>query len=445
MGRASRRRTIRGVRLAIFLAFTGVPALFGCQDTDTLLPPSETEQSVLRAHYRSSSEFLDNPIVMDGQAIELEWGANSFPFHNVRVSTEEGVGPPQAPRYVSMKAIYTDRDLFLLVRWADDDVNALKDATLYVGEPLEELGPGCSEQLVSERSWTRNPGGRYDEDRFAMAFEIDEAGSSIGSFREAGCQIACHAQEEPAFGRTGYGRLDVWQWLAARTNPVRDLYTGTDNPDNPLYGLPGYLDDLIADAILGLSPDPGTPSYRPNFVEGSDVPLYVYRDRDDPFSRPLDPERCFNEFGEKCRKNNGVSLAYIWREHVTHTIPPFGPCDTLNLNPLPIGTAARKWRPPDYPNPGSSGDLVAGWFLTYPSGSRADVRGKAGHNEGVWTLEIGRALDTGDPLHDVIFEPESGETYAFTIAVMDNSGVEQLGSQPQLLVFEPKSGGGGRQ
>ncbi|MBD3160872.1 MAG: hypothetical protein GF346_01830, partial [Candidatus Eisenbacteria bacterium] len=367
MGRARKRLTLRGNRLAILLIFAGLPALFGCQDADTLLPPSETDESVLRANYRSSEEFLDNPIVLDGQAIDREWGGGTIPYYNVRISTEEGVGTVEAPQYVSMKAVYTNRDLYLLIRWADDEVDALKDATLYVGEPLAEIVGECSEQLISERSWIRDPGDRYDEDRFGIAFEVDSAGSSIGTFREHGCQIACHAQEEPAFGRTGYGRLDIWQWLAARTNPVRDLYIDTENPVDPLHGIPGYLDDLIADDVLGLSPDPGTPAYRPNFVEGSDVPLYVYRLRDDPFARPVDPERCFNEFGEQCRKNNGVDLAYIWREETTQSFEPFGPCDTLNLNPLPIGTEPHEWQPPDYPFPGTPGDLVAGWYLTYPT------------------------------------------------------------------------------
>ncbi len=137
---------------------------------------------------------------------------------------------------------------------------------IYRGPDLDGLGNGCQPALVAERNWERNPGGRFDEDRLAIAFEVDDAGNAAGSFRTLGCKAACHSQETPSFGRLDYGRLDVWQWLASRTNPVRDLFDQTDNPENPLYGLPGYLDDLQADpALRGYPPTPGRASYLPNF------------------------------------------------------------------------------------------------------------------------------------------------------------------------------------
>jgi hypothetical protein len=80
---------------------------------------------------------------------------------------------------------------------------------------------------------------------------------------------------------------------------------------------------------------------------------------------------------------------------------------------------------------------VTGWILTYASESRADVRGKANYEEGIWTLEIGRRLRTDDLLHDVQFDPQSGRQYVFTLAVMDNSETDHRGSQPQILVFDP--------
>ena len=41
----------------------------------------------------------------------------------------------------------------------------------------------------------------------------------------------------------------------------------------------------------------------------------------------------------------------------------------------------------------------------------------------------------------MIFSPDSGATYAFTVAVMNNSSVEQRGSEPQIMVFDPKGTG----
>jgi hypothetical protein len=402
----------------------------GCQKADDLLEPSPADGTVLRAAYRNPDAFLENPIVIDGQAVEQEWGGIAAPYLNVRVSEENGAGNGgNYPAYISMKAVYTDRDVFFLFRWVDPTVDEQKDAMRFEGDISQTTG--CQPILADDRYWVRNPDGQYDEDRFAVAFEIDSAGNAVGSYREMGCKAACHLHETPSFGRLGYGRLDIWQWLAARSNPIRDLYDQDDNPEDPLYGMPGYMDDLICDSFAGLGPDPGEPSFIPNFEAGSDVPLYVYRDSDpdDPYAKPRNANCQHPKTKERCRKNNGVSLQYIWRDYMDPRILGFGACDTINLAPLPIGTEPRKWQ---------QGDMVGGWLLTFPSGSRADVHAKAGNDLGVWTLEIGRRLNTGDGIHDVIFRPDSGREYVFTVAVMNNSNVEQRGSEPQVLVFEPK-------
>lgn len=407
----------------------------GCQKTDDLLDPGVIDDAtVLHAVYRSTEEAASNPIVLDGQAIEREWGGGGggHDYMNVRVSSENGVGEAGPQAFVSLKAVYTDTDIFFLIRWVDNSPDESKDAMFYVGTPLDSLDIVCPPALVDERNWVRNPGNAYDEDRISIAFEVDSAGSDLGPYSEFGCMTACHATETPGFGRLGYGRLDIWQWLAARTNPVRDLYDRRESASNPTHGIPGYLDDLFADAFGGLQADPGSPAYRPNFVEGSDLPLYVYRERDDPFVRPQDPSSCFNEFGENpCRKNNGVSLAYTWREEIEVHVAQFASCDTTNFAPLPLGTEPSKW---------TTGDQVNGWLLTYPRGDRANVHGKALYELGVWTLEVGRPLNTGNPAYDVIFRPEAGRSYVFTVAVMNNSGTVHLGSEPQRLVFDPKGG-----
>jgi hypothetical protein len=428
-----------GIVIGVVL-LAGALLFCACQKTDDILVPVPGDTTVLHAVYRSNEEFLSNPIFMDGKMVEVEWGGLDIPFHNIRVSSENGGGSAADPAYVSMKAIYTDRDLFLLIRWVDGGPDELKDVTVYTGPSLDELGYGCQPSLVAEENWVRNPDGRFDEDRIALAFEIGSAGNAVGSFREIGCKAACHSQESPAFGRLDYGRLDVWQWLATRTNPLRDLFDQNDNPQSPLYGLPGYLEDLQADPALGLAADPGRASYVPNFYPGMNAPRWVYRDRppDDPYAYPRDPNDCTNLIGENCRMNNGLNFTSIWRDRLEVAVADFSACDTMFLA-QPKDSRPRKW---------TTGDQVPGYVLTYPSGSWADVHGKANWDRpeqtsptGVWTLELGRRLDTLDPIHDVIFQPDSSKTYSFTVAIMDNSGVEQRGSEPQLLVFDPKGTG----
>jgi len=57
---------------------------------------------------------------------------------------------------------------------------------------------------------------------------------------------------------------------------------------------------------------------------------------------------------------------------------------------------------------------------TYPTGSRADTREAAVWKDGTWTLEYKRALDTGHPEDDVIFNDLS-RPYYFGVAWMDNT------------------------
>lgn len=439
----SRKNLPRVLRFPFdFLFLAGLVVWGGCQKTDDILQPSPDAKTVLRAIYRSPAEFTRNPIVLDGQMVEQEWGGDAVEFLNVRISDENGVGGNATPAYVSMKAVYTDRDLFLLVRWIDGRADEYKDGRLYVGPDLNIPGIyGCRQELMDDAYWwTEYFGYVPDEDRLAIAFEIEPAGNAMGSYRQIGCQAACHLQETPAFGRLDYGRLDVWQWLAARTNPVRDLFDLNDNPENPLYGLPGYLDDLISDAYSGLVSDPGTPSYVPNFEPGRNVPLYVYRNRapDDPYAFPRDPASCTNVIGELCRANNGLGFDFLWRDYPEIPVRRFSECDTAFLA-QPRDARPREWRP---------GDFVPGWIVTYPTGSRADVHGKGSWDRvqptdpvGVWTLEIGRRLRTADQIHDVTFYPDSSLTYAFTVAAMDNSGRDQRGSEVQTLRFEPKPAG----
>jgi len=53
----------------IWITATTVP--MGCQKTNDLLDPSgSTSNAVLHAIYRSDKDFLDNPVILDVQAVE---------------------------------------------------------------------------------------------------------------------------------------------------------------------------------------------------------------------------------------------------------------------------------------------------------------------------------------------------------------------------------------
>ncbi|MCC7140694.1 MAG: hypothetical protein IT349_01200 [Candidatus Eisenbacteria bacterium] len=439
-GRALRLDSIdlRGPVAAMASAALAAMALSSCQQDD-LLKPGDIEVNILTANYISDEAFADNPIELDGEALEREWGGpldTDLPYHHIRVSREDGSGDPGEPAYVSMKCFYTDTDIYFLVRWADDEADELKDATYYIGPDLaaDTTGAyiGCDNRqfLATDQVWTRNfnDGKPNDEDRFSIAFDVDNAGDGLGSFREQGCLTACHLERSPAFGTVSTGRLDVWEWLATRTNLARDLYNRFENPSAPIHGIPAYLEDYTADGVTGLLPDPGSPVWRENWEDDHHYPLQVYRLADD---LPFTNDNCRNRFGAPCIKNNGVPVFYPWREDGNRFIPDFSCADSVNQAVLPAGREERPWSP---------GDAVTGYYFTYPSGSRADVHGKGVFEPelGRWTLEVARKLDTRDAANDIIFSAEGGEEVTFAIAISDNAGSVHWGSGPQVLRFAPK-------
>ena len=448
-GRGRTKRTVLeevGVWTRAGLLFVvGLPLwiLFvpGCSED---MPPAPEEKSTNRlvAVYVSPEEFEENKIEINGERLDREWGSEftpDRPYTHVRLSREHGGGDAGPPRYVSMKALYTNQHVYFLVQWADAAADVLDDVFVFVGPNLAEPIITCAEvgghtvcdslyrsgpqDSLMTRAWWRQAG---DDDKVAIAFEMQPAYGAEGAFADVGCLAACH-EAGSSFGALTQGRLDVWYWYAGRTNPIRNLFNPYDDPEDAKEGIPGYLDDLYLDAGAGLIPDEGVPAFQPNFLPGEGVPLYVYRQDDDEFHDSPE-EDCANDFGEPCRTNNGVPLEYLWRNDIDDDPDLLSPEDTFNETVMPD---VRMWAP---------GDIVAGYLLTYPRDSRADVRGKANFDEDerVWTLEIARRLATSYPLQDVAFEPDAGIEYRFTISVFDASTADHLGSEPVVLTFEPR-------
>lgn len=432
------RKPFRGAmirpRLLLLALLFLVPA---CQkDDDKLLKPGSVASNVVTTFYIPADEFRDHEILMDGEAKDKEWGGpldGDRPYTQIRLTSANGTGDPGEPIYLAVKAVYTDTDIFFLFRWVDRFPNMMKDALYYVGPDLV-FRTGRQDTLMAESSWARgtpqSPG--EDEDRLSLAFEMEPTDDALGTFREQGCLVACHLNQSPSFGRSAHGRLDVWQWLACRTNQVRDLYPGDEDANFPDFGIPGYLDDFSADPVGGLVPDPGRSCWFPNTFPGSNRPRWVYRPHDDPFVEPREPTLCFSDFGEDCRVNNGLAIYYIWRNDIERVPLEFSAADTINNAVLPAGREPRKWR---------QGDRVSAFYYAYPTGSRADVRGKAAFDEktGVWTLEMARPLRTGDEFNDVQFSGEPGSEFVLAAAIANNSARRHWGSGPQVLRFGSKT------
>jgi Ethylbenzene dehydrogenase len=287
--------------------------------------------------------------------------------------------------------------------WASNDVSIVNinggairriDATIQAVYDSQNLymvvqWPDDTES-IDRRAWvyTRDGwerGGK--EDRFSILWQITE----IEGFDTIGCNIACHDDDPPIgmwLNNEGeYG--DLWGWKAARTNPM------------------GYVDDGWMGAYSGHEDggryvDPGVSSYARNEIPPGDVPGFIWGDLDAMSILPA-----------------------VDADHATNFL--------LNVDVVPIDALM------DF----SPGDTVPGYVLRQPSGSRADIQASGIWQDGLWTVELVRALDTGSnafladgttPI-DVIFVP--GETYFFSLVVMDNTdqdhSTEEIGIALRLV------------
>lgn len=81
----------------------------------------------------------------------------------------------------------------------------------------------------------------------------------------------------------------------------------------------------------------------------------------------------------------------------------------------------------------ADGDIIPGYTLKQPSGSRADVTAVGRYNDGVWVVEFMRKLDTGNS-DDAAFA--AGNDYAFSLGISDNSGASKNGAPLLTLRLE---------
>ncbi len=413
----------------------------GCSET-TPGEPSETPINELVAHYMTADFYEESGIELNGERLDSEWGSPftvGREFLQVRLSSENGRNNPGPPLYISMKAVYTEQYIFLLAQWADDMPNSLKDQFIYVGPSLSDPIVTCVDvggvtvcdslyregdvDSLTVSSWWSTFG---DDDKFALAFQMSPASGNGGTFDDIGCQVACHGSSQDGFGALDEGRLDLWYWMAGRTNPARNKFYPLDPADDPIHGVPGYFDDLYFDQLGGLIPDEGQPCFCRNTYLDENVPRYVYR-IDDDIVMDRDPPR--NRWLESGLPNNGIDQSYLWREKPTVNVEHFGPSDVDNESVMPD------------PRPWVTYDMAPGYWLTYPSESRADVRGQGNFDDdnGIWVLEIARKLNTNYPNQDVIFDPDSGERYAFTVSLFNGTTEEHWGSETQYLTFGSRS------
>jgi hypothetical protein len=404
--------------LTSFLFITAVLALVaGCSLDD--LPENPSFMTVGRVSRNVAVPGADSTwrrYLVDGFATDPEWAAVAYTY--VAVGPENG---NQGGSFlVALKAVYDGERVYMLVQWPDAAPDQLGPRLVW--DPERNLTPtGCDTLLVDCSSWDLLDA---DEDRLSIMWDLGDAADGAGTFRERGCQVACHGNMHPLSGA-----VDIWHWRAARTNPVNYPLIGSTRV--------GFADDGYADEA-GRVTDQGTSFYRDNYrlvpcASGGSgpVPLKVAialdTDRQPTTSLNDNMRPCEYVFDGSGTTSGGEPLDCTTREN---------PCREFNQEDV------IEW---------TTGDDLSGLLLTRPFNedareSRHDVEARGRweaivspgdiQRKGTWTLEMSRLLAAGNG-DDIDFDPAGQEPYYLAIAVMNNSGRIHSGSPVIELRFEP--------
>ncbi len=266
---------------------------------------------------------------------------------------------------LDIRSLYTDTDLFMRIIWQDVVENS-----------------GLPRWVYHDGNWTfTSP----FEDGVGVYFPI---GDPQGLFPVEGCMRTCHVQdwENPQNQERKYTYLpgergDMWFWSAGLTNPWD-------------FALDTFVDDTPADNNVGYHEDPEMGLGMLKNRHLTEYMEYIYLSRpvymQDPGLAPaLGPEVILRGeeavFDQNFRDpNSGES----------------------GVNPI----THEKWR---------NGDVVGGYVVDHLPETglgQVDAVGSYDVVDQTWSLVIRRALDTGDPVNDVIFD-DLGKTYQFAISL----------------------------
>ncbi len=252
----------------------------------------------------------------------------------------------------------------------DVHLTAVKDdQNIYIKAVWEDPSNTMS---VDKKQWTYDDGlwtQDGNEDRLFFFFDMGQNGD-----QGADCSQMCHVGEGMW---TDNGIVDQWHWKAHRTAPIH-------HADDK------YIDNNYTDSEGNVAEDAGqhgdadtTGLYNDN-IDGNGLPLYS------------------------------------------------GPITDGHYLILPAGESADTYFTPFDANTVDTSTPIPGYWLDENAdGSRADVTAYSSYDNGVWTVEFMRALDTGND-DDVVFG--SGNIEA-VVAITDDSGGSHSGSAPFTIKF----------
>jgi mono/diheme cytochrome c family protein len=354
---------------------------------------------------------------------------------------------------LTMKAAYDNENVYILAEWTDLDVNAGFAGWAWNG-PSDAL-----KASESNSGWTS----QGNCDRFAMAFEIQNASSNFGTFSNVGCQAACHNNGTQAM-HPDAGSVDIWNWNLAHSAPL------------------GYAEDMVS-TPSGLSADGGQPIWMRN-SKGSDRsgPAYEWdgtpqnitlangknsildpkfylmnkapfkgniQKGDSIFHKLNQPGECNTCHGEKGEGATEIAINSIGMGSKSRA-------DLINAmnNVADMGPYISGLNQTDFDNlvayiKGIASGSTPGAYLQTPNGSCADIIAVSNvtvsqlnnslspplNKHTKYQVLIIRKLKTGKN-DDIQFDLTAARNYKFGVALMNSDGKNHIGSIVETLIFK---------
>lgn len=312
---------------------------------------------------------------------------------------------------IGIQAVYTTDRIYFLTTWNDPTASFTR------GGAWEFVGGAWSRSNYSEQS----------EDRMAFYFPI---GGTTGSPHDTGgCMSKCHmywpTDTDPHVSTHGIvddawlesGRGDMWHTKSARSGAAISAFGSglTINPDTHevirgLFSMIGYADDKYVDVWApdsengedgGRYGDAGTSTYSHNRITDKSRPKFIETDPVD-YADAMFLLQSEIDAGEVV----GDAITGVTDVEASDFWPAYEALDAI----------------------------VPERIIRDPAGSRGDIETGAVWDNGIWTTEFSRALNT---THDDDVQFDTDLEYLFNVAAFENSrhGYEHRTSNTYSLIF----------
>jgi mono/diheme cytochrome c family protein len=353
---------------------------------------------------------------------------------------------------LKLKAAYDNDYLYLLAEWTDKDLD-LSDGSWLRRGPADPLKSDVTTGWTSQRN----------SDRLAFAFEVSAASSPSGNFSSVGCAASCHSSLGNNYMYPTSGKVDLWNWSAAKTAPLgyaEDMIANTDSLSDdsgqkifyrntngstdrsgPAYEWDGTSQSVTLANGQSSILDPG-------YYLNNKMPFAGDATRGDSiYNRTSPPGDCAVCHGDRGQGGTEGAINHISQNKKSRNALMLSMSFVADMGPY-WGTLT----------PGEKDDVVAylrglsgvpGYYLNTPDGSNADIKASsnltpiditnamlpATNKHTVYQVLLIRKLKTNNS-DDIQFDKAVSSTYPFGVALMDNDGINHIGSAKETLTFK---------